>query len=75
MRAEALDLTLRSLDHRLEVGNESLVDRVVCRAERVERGRARSVQNPEHGELLWGSGFDEHLVPRNAAVLTGAFRR
>lgn len=51
MRAEALDLTLRSLDHRFEVGDELLVDRIVCGAEGVERSRARSVENPEHGEF------------------------
>lgn len=51
VRAETLDLILRSLDHRFEVDDELLVDRVVRGTEGVERSRARSVENPEHGKL------------------------
>ena len=52
MGAEPLDLALRSLDHRFEVGDELLVHRVIGGAEGVEGGCAGSVKNPEHGEVL-----------------------
>jgi len=52
MGAEALDLALRSLDHRFEVGHELIVHRVVGGAESVECGCAGSIENPEHGQML-----------------------
>src|SRR5690242_19597413 len=63
-RTQALDLVLRSLDHRFEVDDELPIDRVVCGTKRVERSRARSVENPEHRELLWRGGFGFDGTPR-----------
>ena len=52
MRAQSLDLASRSSHHRLQINDELLVNRVVGRTEGVKRSRARSVQDPEHRELL-----------------------
>ena len=51
MRGEALDLTPRPLDHRLEVCDELFVDGVVGGAECIQSGAARAVQDPKHGEM------------------------
>lgn len=66
MGAEALDLTFRPLDHRFEVGDELFVHRVVRGPERVEGGRAGSVENPEHGQVFVGVSC--HLASRSPAI-------
>jgi hypothetical protein len=63
MRGEAFDLGPRPIDHLLEVGDELFVDRVVGGSESVERSRAGSVENAEHGELFVSGGPDERRVP------------
>ena len=68
MGAEALDLFLRSLDHRLEVGDELLVHRVVRGAEGVESGCAGSVENPKHGQVPVRGSRHDLRVPMKRLV-------
>jgi hypothetical protein len=56
MCSEPLYLVLRPLDHCFEVGDELIVDAVVRCPERIERGRAGSVEDAQHREFLWGRG-------------------
>lgn len=70
MCAEALNLILCTFDHRFEIGDECFVYRVICGAERIERGSARSVENPKHCEFLCRVRFDGLRLPRNIAALT-----
>ena len=72
MGTEALDLNLCSFDHRFEIGDQSVVDPIVCGTESVERSRAGSVENSEHGELLGRGHVDGPAVPEKAAPLTPA---
>jgi hypothetical protein len=70
MRGEAFDLSPRPLDHRFKVDDELFVNRIVCGSERVERGYAGSVENPEHGELFRGVLHDEPWDARDSSSVT-----
>jgi hypothetical protein len=70
MRGKAFDLSQRPLDHRLKVDDELFVNRIVCGSERVESGRAGSVENPEHGEFFGSGGLDEPSRARDSASVT-----
>ena len=58
MLAKTLDFESSALDHLLQISDEFFVYRVVGCAERVEGGRAGSVQDPEHAEVLRGVRLD-----------------
>ena len=64
MCGESFDLVLRSLDHRLQIEDELLVNRVVGGSESIEGGCAGSVENPEHREVF--VGVSRHRRARDA---------
>jgi hypothetical protein len=68
MCAELVDLVLRPLDHRLEVGDQLLIHSVVCGPKRIEGGRAGTVENPKHRKVLTcvGGHIVGRLMPRQA---------
>ncbi len=64
MCGESFDLALGSLDHRLQIDHQLLVNRVVGGSESIEGGSAGSVENPEHREMFVGVG--RHLQAGDA---------
>lgn len=68
--AEALDLTLRPLDHRFEIGDEFLVHGIIRGTEGVERGRARPVENPQHCQFFGGRSLDARSIPQKRLHVT-----
>jgi hypothetical protein len=54
MCGESFDLALGSLDHRLQIDDELLVNRVSAARKSIEGGSAGSIENPEHREMFVG---------------------
>jgi hypothetical protein len=61
--AEAFDLALRALDHGLKVGDELFVHGSVGGAKSIAGGGARSIEKPEHRDVLVAAGLDVRRVP------------
>jgi len=70
--AEAFDLALRALDHGLKVGDELFVHGSVGAAKSIAGGGARSIENPEHRDVLVAAGLDAPRVPAIAIPVTEA---